>query len=58
MISSPDVGTDNNKKSFPIVTIVASAGGLEAVKELFTYLPKNLGMAFVYVQHLCICTTP
>jgi two-component system, chemotaxis family, CheB/CheR fusion protein len=44
--------TDNHKKNFPIVAIGASAGGLEAVKELFTFLPANTGMAFVYVQHL------
>src|SRR5688572_23126340 len=37
---------------FPVVAIGASAGGLEAVSELFTHLPNNTGMAFVYIQHL------
>lgn len=37
---------------FPIVAIGASAGGLEAMIELLTYLPRNTGMAFIYVQHL------
>lgn len=37
---------------FPVVAIGSSAGGLEAVSELFRALPSNLGMAFIYVQHL------
>jgi two-component system, chemotaxis family, CheB/CheR fusion protein len=37
---------------FPVVAVGASAGGLEAVSELFTYLSNNTGMAFVYIQHL------
>jgi len=40
------------KKSFPLVAIGASAGGLEAVTQLIRYLPDNLGMSFIYVQHL------
>ena len=43
------VGSD---KSFPIVGIGASAGGLEAVTELLQALPANPGMAFVVMQHL------
>jgi len=39
-------------KSFPIVGIGASAGGLEAVTELLQALPANPGMAFVVMQHL------
>ena len=39
-------------KFFPIVGIGASAGGLEAAKELFKKLPTDTGMAFVYIQHL------
>src|SRR5580704_3273593 len=35
-----------------IVAIGASAGGIEAVRELMTYLPADTGMAFVLVQHL------
>ena len=35
-----------------IVGIGASAGGLEAFKELLAHLPVDTGMAFVLVQHL------
>jgi len=38
--------------SFPIVGIGASAGGLEAFKELLTSLPEKMGMAYVLVPHL------
>ncbi|HVF69524.1 MAG TPA: chemotaxis protein CheB [Xanthomonadales bacterium] len=41
-----------SKKIFPIVGIGASAGGLEAFRELLTALPTETGMAFVLVQHL------
>jgi two-component system CheB/CheR fusion protein len=40
------------KKSFPIVGIGASAGGLEAFTELLKALPVDTGMGFVLVQHL------
>ena len=39
-------------KSFPIVGIGASAGGLEAFTEFLQNLPTDTGMAFVLVQHL------
>lgn len=35
-----------------VVGIGASAGGLEAFKEILTYLPNNTGFAFVVIQHL------
>jgi two-component system CheB/CheR fusion protein len=35
-----------------VVGIGASAGGLEAFRELLRHLPPNTGMAFVLVQHL------
>lgn len=38
--------------SFHIVGIGASAGGLEALNEFFSAAPKDMGMAFVIVQHL------
>ena len=38
--------------SFPIVGIGASAGGLEALEQFFTNMPKDSGMAFVVIQHL------
>jgi len=39
-------------KTFPIVGIGASAGGLEAFSDLLRQLPEKTGMAFVLVQHL------
>ena len=39
-------------QSFTIVGIGASAGGLEAVTELFSCLPTECNMAFLVVQHL------
>jgi two-component system, chemotaxis family, CheB/CheR fusion protein len=38
--------------AFPIVGIEASAGGLEARRELLRFLPADAGMAYVVVQHL------
>ena len=35
-----------------IVGIGASAGGLEALEQLFSNVPKDCGLAFVVVQHL------
>ncbi|MGC1619079.1 MAG: chemotaxis protein CheB [Candidatus Acidiferrum sp.] len=35
-----------------VVAIGASAGGIEALKDLLTYLPADTGLAFVLVQHL------
>ena len=37
---------------FPIVGIGASAGGLEALEQFLTHVPKQSGLAFVIVQHL------
>ncbi|WP_018611480.1 CheR family methyltransferase [Segetibacter koreensis] len=42
----------SNAKSFPIVAIGASAGGLAAITELLENLPADTGMAYVYIQHL------
>jgi two-component system CheB/CheR fusion protein len=44
--------TQSKEKSFPIVAIGASAGGLEAVSALLKKLPPGTGMAYIYVQHL------
>jgi two-component system CheB/CheR fusion protein len=38
--------------TFPIVGIGASAGGLQAIKQLFDRMPVDTGMAFVIVTHL------
>ncbi len=40
------------KLGFPVVGIVASAGGLEAFKSFFSAMPNQCGMAFVLVPHL------
>ena len=40
------------EKPMPVVGIGASAGGLEAFSRFLETLPPNLGMAYVYVQHL------
>ncbi len=39
-------------KSFPIVAIGASAGGLEALEQFFKSVPATSGLAFVVIQHL------
>ncbi len=36
----------------PIVCVGASAGGLEAFVQLLENLPSDLGMAYIFVQHL------
>jgi two-component system, chemotaxis family, CheB/CheR fusion protein len=38
--------------SFPIVGLGASAGGLEALEQFFSHVPKKSGLGFVVVQHL------
>ncbi|HVW29245.1 MAG TPA: CheR family methyltransferase [Polyangiaceae bacterium] len=38
--------------AFPVVGLGASAGGLEALRQLFARLPAKSGMAFVVIQHL------
>jgi two-component system, chemotaxis family, CheB/CheR fusion protein len=38
--------------SLPIVSIGASAGGLESFSELLAHIPADTGMPYVYVQHL------
>lgn len=43
------IGTDNNSY---IVGIGASAGGLEAINELFDNIPGDTNMSFVIIQHL------
>jgi two-component system CheB/CheR fusion protein len=46
------VATKITKPRFPVVGIGASAGGLEALQQLFTNMPADTGMAFVIVTHL------
>lgn len=49
--SRPDVELNPDKPDF-IVGIGASAGGLEALDQLFDSFPFDTGMAFVVIQHL------
>ncbi|PKN40853.1 MAG: chemotaxis protein CheR [Deltaproteobacteria bacterium HGW-Deltaproteobacteria-18] len=56
-VTSPDVAGDfpeSSPKSFPVVGIGASAGGLAAFEAFFSGMPPgaNPDMAFVLVQHL------
>lgn len=39
-------------RDFPIVGVGASAGGLEAYRQLLSALPPDTGAAFVLIQHL------
>ncbi len=48
----PDTPERSPAKSFPIVGIGASAGGLEAFTAFLKALPADTGMAFVLVQHM------
>jgi two-component system, chemotaxis family, CheB/CheR fusion protein len=54
--SSDEAGDERSVQAQPtegrIVGIGASAGGLEALEQLFDALPPDTGMAFVVVQHL------
>lgn len=52
LVSKPIETKSSTVKSFPIVGIGASAGGLEALELFFGNLPKNSGIAFVVIQHL------
>jgi two-component system CheB/CheR fusion protein len=40
------------EKIVSVVSIGASAGGLEAFSEILRHLPIQTGLAFVFVQHL------
>lgn len=49
--------TDNNNHSHkksdqPIICIGASAGGMEAIHDLFDNLPEDSGYSFIVIQHL------
>jgi len=37
---------------FPVIGVGASAGGVEALSQLFRAAPSQSGMAFVVIQHL------
>lgn len=42
----------STKRSFPIVAIGASAGGIEAASELFEALDAQTNMGYIYIQHM------
>jgi len=50
--SAPAEHSSAAEKTFPIVGVGASAGGLEAFTQLLEHLPSTTGMAFVLIQHL------
>jgi PAS domain S-box-containing protein len=45
-------GQPDLSATVPIVAIGASAGGIDAMRDLLTKLPSVTGMAYVYIQHL------
>lgn len=44
--------TNTNAKSFPVVCVGGSAGGLDAYIRLLKHLPADMGAAIVIVNHL------
>ncbi|MES2372893.1 MAG: chemotaxis protein CheB [Bacteroidota bacterium] len=52
MVSPEKKEQQNLSDNLYVVGIGASAGGLEAINELFDNLPENTDFAFVIVQHL------
>ena len=51
LMQKNNLNTSSNK-TFAIAGIGASAGGMEAMKELLENLSPDTGMAFIYIQHL------
>jgi PAS domain S-box-containing protein len=49
---SPQQPVAGKQPLFPIVSVGASAGGLEASTTVLQHLPDDSGMAFVLIQHL------
>jgi two-component system, chemotaxis family, CheB/CheR fusion protein len=53
MTRKPFNGSEQKKATgLFVVGIGASAGGMEAIHDLFDYMPANTGFAFVVIQHL------
>jgi two-component system CheB/CheR fusion protein len=50
--SRPFAAASTPFKTFPIVGIGASAGGLHALEGFFSHMPADPNMAFVVIQHL------
>lgn len=49
---TPDEADDTRRLPFNVVGLGASAGGIEALIELFEHLPADTAMAYVVVLHL------
>jgi len=49
---TPKTNTSKEEKSFPVVAIGSSAGGLKALTSFLKNLPAKTGMAYIVVQHL------
>jgi two-component system, chemotaxis family, CheB/CheR fusion protein len=47
-----DGSVSSTAPPFPVVGVGASAGGLEALRQLLSRLPAESGMGFVVIQHL------
>src|SRR5882724_12040812 len=45
-------GRDKGQEKFPVVGIGASAGGLDAFRQVLKRVPPESGMAFILIQHL------
>lgn len=52
MVAKKSASSQTTKEKMMVVGIGASAGGLEAIHELFDYMPDDTGYCFVIVQHL------
>jgi two-component system, chemotaxis family, CheB/CheR fusion protein len=52
LTNTSETASSRTEERFYVVGMGASAGGLEALRELLHALPAHTGMAFVVVQHL------
>ena len=57
LVDSEGTPTPTFDQDITVVAMGASAGGIEALKDLITHLPPDTGMGFVVVQHLDPRTT-
>ncbi|HEY4198338.1 MAG TPA: CheR family methyltransferase [Mucilaginibacter sp.] len=46
------VPKQHKNKSFPVVAIGGSAGAFPAIKQFFTHMPGDAGIAFIIIMHL------
>jgi two-component system, chemotaxis family, CheB/CheR fusion protein len=52
LASNTETPVTQTSASFPVVAVGASAGGFEAFVNLLRALPKNPGMAMIFIPHL------